>query len=97
MNSSLVATNTTYDHLTIANPAPKATLPITISSSASATSSNVKSKDEIDIEKDMQTFSLTLSAEQRKLLLYTGIGIAGYVLIRHLISKAISRNRRYDD
>ena len=48
---------------------------------------------EMATSKDAQTYSLTLSADQRKLLMYTGIAIAGYFLASHLVNKAVKKIR----
>ena len=48
---------------------------------------------EVSTSKDEQTFSITLNADQRKLLMYTGIAIAGYFLARHLVNTAVKKIR----
>ena len=53
--------------------------------------------EEQDEKDDQETFSLSLTAQQRKLLMYTGIGIAGYFIVKHLLRSALKGKRTYDD
>ena len=48
---------------------------------------------EVSTSKDEQTFSITLTADQRRLLMYTGVAIAGYFLARHLVNTAFKKIR----
>ena len=48
-----------------------------------ATESQIKEKD------DSKTFSLTLTGEQRKYLMYTGVTLLGYLLAKHLVKSAV--------
>ena len=48
---------------------------------------------EVFTSKDEQTFSITLNADQRRLLMYTGVAIAGYFLARHLVNNAVKKIR----
>ena len=48
---------------------------------------------EVSTSKDEQTFSITLNADQRRLLMYTGVAIAGYFLARHLVNTAVKKIR----
>lgn len=48
---------------------------------------------EVSTSKDEQTFSITLTADQRRLLMYTGVAIAGYFLARHLVNTAVKKIR----
>ena len=49
----------------------------------------IMTESEKKAKEDPKTFSLTLTAEQRKLLTYTGFAIGGYILARHLIKSAV--------
>lgn len=40
---------------------------------------------------DPKTFSITLTADQRKLLTYTAIALGGYFLARHLVNSAVDK------
>ena len=51
------------------------------------------SESEISAVKNEQTYSFTLSADQRKLLRYTGAAIRGYFLVRHFISMAKNKDK----
>ena len=51
------------------------------------------SESEISAAKNEQTYSLTLSSDQRKLLMYTGIAIGGYFLVRHFISMVKNKDK----
>ena len=51
------------------------------------------SESEISAAKNEQTYSLTLSSDQRKLLMYTGAAIAGYFLVRHFINMAKNKDK----
>ena len=46
---------------------------------------------DMNVIKDAQTYSLTLTADQRKLLMYTGVAIAGYFVARHLVNTAVQK------
>ena len=46
---------------------------------------------DMNATKDAQTYSLTLTADQRKLLMYTGVAIAGYFLAHHLVNTAVQK------
>ena len=50
---------------------------------------NVATESQIKEKEDPKTFSLTLTAEQRKYLTYTGVALAGYFLARHLVKSAV--------
>ena len=56
-----------------------------------ATESQIKEKD------DPKTFSLTLTGEQRKYLMYTGVAILGYFLAKHLVKSAVKNLKDNDD
>ena len=58
---------------------------------------NVTSESEIKEKEDPKTFSLTLTAEQRKYLTYTGIALLGYFLARHLVKSAVKQLKDNDD
>ena len=44
-------------------------------------------------KEDPKTFSITLTADQRKLLKYSGIALAGYFFAKHLIKSAVKSIR----
>lgn len=44
-----------------------------------------------------KSYSIDLTADQRKLLLYTGLGILGYYLIKYLLKKAVKAIKEDDD
>ena len=48
---------------------------------------------EIASSQDAKTFSLTLTADQRRLLMYTGAAIASYFIARHLVNTAVKKIR----
>ena len=56
-----------------------------------ATESQIKEKD------DLKTFSLTLTGEQRKYLMYTGVALLGYILAKHLVKSAVKNLKDNDD
>lgn len=43
------------------------------------------------ISVDDKTYDITLSETQRNLLMYTGLGILGYFLIKSLINSAVKK------
>lgn len=51
------------------------------------------SESEVSAAKNEKTYTLTLSSDQRKLLMYTGAGIGVYFLVRHLINMAKNKDR----
>lgn len=51
------------------------------------------SESEISAAKNEQTYSLTLTSSQRRLLIYTGAAIGGYFLVRHFINMAKNKDR----
>ena len=50
---------------------------------------NVATESQIKEKEDPKTFSLTLTAEQRKYLSYTAVALLGYFLARHLVKSAV--------
>ena len=50
---------------------------------------NITTETEIKEKEDPKTFSLTLTAEQRKYLSYTAVALLGYFLARHLVKSAV--------
>ena len=48
------------------------------------------------IKKDEKTYSITLTADQRKLLIYSGLAVGGYLIIRSLINAAVKKVQRED-
>ena len=58
---------------------------------------NVTTETEIKEKEYPKTFSLTLTAEQRKYLTYTGIALLGYFLARHLVKSAVKSLKDNDD
>ena len=50
---------------------------------------NVVTESQIKEQEDPKTFSLALTGEQRKYLMYTRIALAGYFLARHLVKSAV--------
>jgi len=44
-----------------------------------------------------KSYSIDLTADQRRLLLYTGFGILGYYLIKYLLKKAVKAIKEDDD
>ena len=59
-----------------------------MNSNMSTINTTYSSESEVSAAKKEQTYSLTLSADQRKLLMYTGTAIGGYLLVRHFIGMA---------
>ena len=60
-------------------------------------SNTVASQSQITSAKDEKTYQITLTADQRKLLMYSGIALAGYFLIRSLINSAVKKLNKDDD
>ena len=58
---------------------------------------NVVTETQIKEKEDPKTFSLTLTGEQRKYLMYTGVALAGYFLVRHLVKSAVKSLKDNDD
>ena len=58
---------------------------------------NVVTETQIKEKEDPKTFSLTLTGEQRKYLMYTGVALAGYFLARHLVKSAVRSLKENDD
>ena len=54
--------------------------------------SSIQSESEKITKEDPQTYSITLTAEQRKLLMYSGFAIAGYLLAKHLVKSAVRQS-----
>ena len=50
---------------------------------------NVATESEIKEKEDPKTFTLTLTAEQRKYLSYSALALLGYLLARHLVKSAV--------
>ena len=50
-----------------------------------------------DVLGDPKTFSLTLTAEQRKYFSYTAVALLGYFLARHLVKSAVKSLKDKDD
>ena len=48
---------------------------------------------ELDKKEDSKTFSITLNAEQRKIIKYTGLTLAGLFVVRYLIKSAVKSIR----
>jgi hypothetical protein len=46
--------------------------------------------------KDEKTYSITLTADQRNLLIYTGLAIGGYFIMKSLINAAVQKIQRED-
>ena len=58
---------------------------------------NIATESEIK-EKDVpKTFSLTLTGEQRKYLMYTGVALLGYFLAKHLVKSAVKSLKDNED
>ena len=51
------------------------------------------SESEISAAKNEQTYSLTLTSDQRRLLIYTSAALGGYFLVRHFINMAKNKDR----
>ena len=51
------------------------------------------SESEVSAAKNEQTYSLTLTSDQRRLLTYTGVAMGGYFLVRHFINMAKNKDR----
>ena len=58
---------------------------------------NITTESEIKEKEDPKTFSLTLTAEQRKYLSYTAVALLGYFLARHLVKSAVRSLKDNDD
>jgi len=58
---------------------------------------NVATETQIKEKEDPKTFSLTLTAEPRKYLMYTGVALLGYFLARHLVKSAVKSLKNNDD
>ena len=58
---------------------------------------NVITESEIKEKEDSKTFSLTLTAEQRKYLSYTAVVLLGYFLARHLVKSAVKSLRENNE
>ena len=58
---------------------------------------NVTTESQIIEKEDPNTFSLTLTGEQRKYLSYTALALLGYFLARHLVKSAVKSLRENDD
>ena len=58
---------------------------------------NVTTESQIIEKEDPKTFSLTLTAEQRKYLSYTAVALLGYFLARHLVKSAVKSLKDNDD
>ena len=56
----------------------------------------VMTQSQVSAVKDEKTYTLTLTADQRKLLMYSGIAIGGYFIIRSLINAAVRKVQRDD-
>ena len=54
-------------------------------------STNVMSESQVTSAKDEKTYTLTLTADQRKLLMYSAAAIGGYFLVRSLINAAVRK------
>ena len=50
---------------------------------------NIQTESEKNAKEDPKTYSITLTAEKRKLIKYTVIAFAGYFLARHLVKSAV--------
>ena len=50
---------------------------------------NIATESEIKENDDPKTFSLALTGEQRKYLMYTGVALLGYFLAKHLVKSAV--------
>ena len=50
---------------------------------------NIATESQIQEKDDPKTFSLTLTGEQRKYLMYTGVALLGYFLAKHLVKSAV--------
>ena len=58
---------------------------------------NVTTEKEIKEKEDPKTFTLTLTAEQRKYLSYTALALLGYILARHLVKSAVKSLKDDED
>lgn len=52
-----------------------------------------KTESELLAESNSQTYSITLTADQRKLLMYTILVLGGYFMAKHLINSAVKKIR----
>ena len=48
---------------------------------------------ELDKKEDPKTFSITLNAEQRKIVKYSAMALAGFFVARYLIKSAVKSIR----
>ena len=58
---------------------------------------NVTTETEIKEKEDPKTFTVTLTAEQRKYLSYTALALLGYILARHLVKSAVKSLKDDED
>ena len=58
---------------------------------------NIATESEIKEKDDPKTFSLTLTGEQRKYLMYTGVALLGYFLAKHLVKSAVKSLKNDED
>ena len=58
---------------------------------------NIATESEIKEKDDPKTFSLTLTGEQRKYLMYTGVALLGYFLAKHLVKSAVKSLKDNED
>ena len=58
---------------------------------------NIATESEIKEKEDPKTFTLTLTAEQRKYLSYSAVAILGYLLARHLVKSAVKSLKDNDE
>ena len=58
---------------------------------------NIATESEIKEKDDPKTFSLTLTGEQRKYLMYTGVASLGYFLVKRLVKSAVKELKDNED
>jgi len=64
--------------------------------STSVYNDTVMTQSQVATAKDEKTYTLTLTSDQRKLLMYSSLAIGGYFVIRSLINAAVRKVQRDD-
>ena len=54
---------------------------------------NIITESELKAKEDPKTFTITLTSEQRKLLMYTGLAFGVYLLAKHLVKSTLKSIR----
>ena len=51
----------------------------------------IMTQSDVAASKDNKTYTITLSAKQREVLLYFGLGLGGYILLKSLVKSAVRK------